>query len=129
MAVFSWFGYRNIAYIGFLVLAIVLANVPSDTDPAGRGLQIAFVYGLLLLISLPFFGVNAVLGVIALVKKSSANKAFHRLFAGGYAHTLGDKRLALFRDLRHNTGQSHFAKPRLCQIALAFEPPGRDQRP
>ena len=128
MAVFSWFGYRNIAYIGFLVLAIVLANVPSDTDPAGRGLQIAFVYGLLLLISLPFFGVNAVLGVIALVKNRPLTKP-SIAFAGGYAHTLGDKRLALFRDLRHNTGQSHFAKPRLCQIALAFEPPGRDQRP
>jgi hypothetical protein len=68
MAAFSWFGYRNIAYIGFLVLLTILANLPSHTDPAGRGLEAGFVYGLLLLISLPFLGVNAVLFVIALVK-------------------------------------------------------------
>ena len=71
----SWFGYRNIGYIVFIVLLVLYATLVDGGDPAGRGLQAAFVVMLWLLVSVPFFVVNAVLLVIALTKERAASKS------------------------------------------------------
>jgi hypothetical protein len=34
----SWFGYRNIAFIVFIVLLILYASLVPGSDAAGRGL-------------------------------------------------------------------------------------------
>src|SRR5205085_10205658 len=59
--VMSWFGYRNIAFIVFIVLLILYASLVPGSDAAGRAYESAAVTMLWMVVALPFFAVNAVL--------------------------------------------------------------------
>lgn len=70
----SWFGYRNLAYIIFMVLLILYASFVNGGDPAGRRMSAAFVTMLWIGVSVPFFVANAVLLGIALTRERPASK-------------------------------------------------------
>ena len=51
----SWFGYRNIAFIVFIVLLILYASLVPGSDAAGRAYESAAVTMLWMVVALPFF--------------------------------------------------------------------------
>lgn len=63
------FGYRNIAFIVFVVLLILYASLVQGGDPAGRAYESAAVTTLWVVVALPFFSINAVLLGAAYVKQ------------------------------------------------------------
>jgi hypothetical protein len=70
----SWFGYRNIAFIVFIVLLNLYASLAPGSDAAGRVNESAAVTMLWVVVALPFFAVNAVLLGAAFVKERPATK-------------------------------------------------------
>src|SRR5947209_19662020 len=72
--VMSWFGYRNIAFIVFIVLLILYASLVPGSDAAGRANESAAVTMLWMVVALPFFAINAVLLGAAFVKERPATK-------------------------------------------------------
>jgi len=70
----SWFGYRNIVFIVFIVLLILYASLVPGSDAAGRAYESAAVTMLRMVVALPFFAVNAVLLGTAFVKERPAIK-------------------------------------------------------
>src|SRR5438270_12475608 len=72
--VMSRFGYRNIAFVVFIVLLILYASLVPGSDAAGRANESAAATMLWMVVALPFFAVNAVLLGTAFVKERPATK-------------------------------------------------------
>jgi hypothetical protein len=72
--IMSWFGYRNIAFIVFVVLLILYASLVPGSDAAGRAYESVAVTMLWIVVALPFFAINAVLLGTAFVKERPATK-------------------------------------------------------
>jgi hypothetical protein len=73
----SAFGYRNVGYVVFVVLLFPLGMALEAAGPhgpdSGGGWMTAMVFWALA--SLAFFGVNAILAIIALAKGRSPRRA------------------------------------------------------